>query len=63
MSDKSKMIRYMKHYLFCSYVGNGTGFIGAIKQRYWDWRLNRMPEGEVIERYYMLTDKNSGVMI
>ena len=53
----SKLVENKKNYILCSYIGNKSGIIGAIKSRYWTWRVNSMSEGEIIKRYYSLTDK------
>lgn len=31
--------------------------IHELKARYWLWRVNRMSEGEIINRYYTLTER------
>lgn len=58
---KSNLIKYMKKYLFCSYVGTSNNFFGRVwcglKSKYWGWRLSFMKEGDIIDRYYALTTK------
>jgi hypothetical protein len=58
---RCKMIINRKKYVFCSYVGTSKTFFGRIwckiKAVYWNWRLDRMSEGEIINRYYSLTDR------
>ena len=58
---KCKMIVNRKKYLFINYVGTSNNFFGRIwvriKSVYWSWRLDRMSEGEIINRYYSLTDR------
>ena len=54
------IINYKK-YVFCSYVGTSKTFVGRVwckvKALFWGWRLNHMSEGEIIRRYYGLTDR------
>lgn len=55
--SKSKLIDYQKNYLYQCYVGSGDGLIWKLTNLYWTWRLNRMTEGEIMDRYYELTNK------
>lgn len=55
--SKSRLIEYQKNYLFQCYAGNNEGTIGKLLDKYWKWRLDRMTEGEILDRYYELTNK------
>lgn len=57
MPGKSKMIRYMKNYIYSVHVKNKNGFFNGINARYWNWRIERMTEGEIMNAYYALTNK------
>lgn len=60
MPSKSKMIRYMKNYIYNSFVTNETGIIGTIKSKIWHAKLDKMSEGDVMDLYYTLSDKKEG---
>lgn len=50
----SRLVESKRRYLITAYVGSDSGFIGQLRSRYWTWRINRMSEGEILERYYNL---------
>ena len=54
---KSKLIEYMKNYLYDTYVPEEDGLLAEIKDKYWSWKLEHMKEGEIMDRYYQLTTK------
>ena len=53
MPDK-KMIEYKRVYLL-----NVLGGTNKIFRRWWEFRIALMSEGEVLKRYYELTDKKT----
>ena len=53
----NKFVDHKRKYLLNTYIGNGTGFIHNIKAWFWSWMVKRMSEGEILKRYYELTDK------
>ena len=64
---RCKTVINFKKYVFCSYVGTSKTFFGRIwckvKALYWGWRLDRMREGEIIKRYYELTDRKDDMSL
>ena len=44
-------------YLLNAYIGTGTGIIHEIKKRFWSWMVAGMSEGEILDKYYEMTDK------
>lgn len=57
--SKSKLIECMKTYLFNYYVGTVTNRFGKLRSWYWERKLDKMSEGEIMDRYYELTTKGS----
>lgn len=53
----SKLIKYMRNYIFDYYVGDREGFIGQCLEWYWDNKLEKMSEGQIIDLYYQLTNR------
>lgn len=49
----------MKTYLFNYYVGTVTNRFGKLRSWYWKRKLDKMSEGEIMDRYYELTTKGS----
>ena len=54
----SKLIYNKANYILCCYIGNGSGLIGWLKTKFWTWRVKRLSEGEILNRYYELTGKD-----
>lgn len=54
---RSKMIEQYKEYLYRCYVPDTDGLIGEILDKFWTWKLDRMTEGEILDRYYEITNK------
>lgn len=57
----SKLIKYMRTYIFNHYVGDREDIIGQILEWYWDRKLEKMSEGQIIDLYYQLTNKKEVV--
>lgn len=58
--SKSKLIECMKTYLFNYHVGKRTDTITSkMLAWYWGRKLEKMSEGEIMDRYYELTTKGS----
>ena len=53
----SRMIQAKANYVLCCYIGDGSGIIGWLKTKYWTWRIKSMSEGEILKRYYELSDR------
>ena len=53
----SKLVRSKANYVLCCYIGNGSGIIGWIKTVFWTWRIKHMTDGEILKRYYELSDR------
>lgn len=52
----SKLIDSKKKYLLLSYIGDPNGIVGQLKAKYWTWKVEKMSEGEILKRYYDLTN-------
>lgn len=50
-----KILEDKRRYLFAVYVGSAKGTIRNILEWYWKKRIWNMSEGEVMERYYLVT--------
>ena len=50
----AKILDDKRYYILYTYVGDSTGLLRWFLIRYWTWRINIMPEGEVLSRYYLL---------
>lgn len=53
----SKLIKYMRTYIFNYFVGDREDIVGQILEWYWDRKLNKMSEGQIIDLYYEITNK------
>ena len=53
----SKMIHSKANYVLCCYIGEGSGIVTWIKAKYWTWRILHMSDGEILKRYYELSDR------
>jgi len=53
----SKMIQSKANYILCCYIGRTSGIIGWLKTKYWTWRILHMTDGEILKRYYQLSDR------
>lgn len=51
MPDNKKMIEYKKTYLL-----NALGGKNKLARKYWGIRIRLMSEGEILARYYAMTD-------
>ena len=56
-SMPNKFVDHKRKYLLNTYIGTGTGFFHNIKAWICTWFVKRMSEGEILNRYYELTDK------
>lgn len=52
-----KVVENNKKYIRSVYIGNTSGIIKMILSKYWDWRISLMNDGEILKRYYELTDR------
>ena len=59
-NEKSKMIKIMYSYLCDRLITGGGNIIDRMKSRYWERRLPKMREGEIIDLYYKYADKRTG---
>lgn len=53
----NKFVDYKRNYLLHYYADNPHGIIGKIYAAYWTKRIKRMSEGEVLDIYYILTER------
>lgn len=53
----SRMIESKKKYVLSVYTGTGKGMLHRIKCRFYEWRISRMTDGEILDKYYELTAK------
>jgi len=53
----SRLILDKRRYVFTVCVGKSKGFLRRIKVWYWNWRLDRMSEGEILKMFYEMTGK------
>jgi hypothetical protein len=51
----------MRNYIFDYYVGDREGFIGQFLEWYWDNKLDKMSEGQIMKLYYQLTNRKGVV--
>ena len=54
---RSKLIQRKANFVLCSYIGNRSGVIGWLKEKFWTWRIKHMSDGEILNRYYLLADR------
>lgn len=52
----SRLVESKKKYLLRSYIGNNNGIVGELKSKFWEWKVGQMSEGEILKRYYELTN-------
>lgn len=60
-SMPNKFVDPKRKYLLNAYIGTGTGIIHEIKKRFWSWMVAGMSEGEILDRYYEMTDKGGDI--
>lgn len=53
----NKFVDYKREYLRNYYTANPRGIIGKIYAKFWTRKIDRMSEGDVLDLYYMLTDR------